>query len=75
MICHGGWAPASAGVVSGRRVTGNPAIQDDLRNAGAEWEDADVVVDGNLVSSRKPDDLPALMRATIEVAAHPPAPA
>jgi len=72
-ICHGGWVPASAGIVAGRRVTG--AIGDDMRNAGADWEDAEVVVDGNLVSSRKPDDLPAFMRAAIEVAAHAAAPA
>lgn len=74
-ICHGGWVPASAGIVAGRRVTGNPAIEDDLRNAGAEWQDAEVVVDGHLVSSRKPDDLPAFLRAIIEVVAHAPAPA
>ncbi len=74
-ICHGGWVPASAGIVAGRRVTGNPAIEHDMRNAGADWEDAEVVVDGNLVSSRKPDDLPAFMRATIEVAVHAAAPA
>ena len=74
-ICHGGWVPISAGIADGRRMTGNPSIEDDVRNAGAEWEDAEVVVDGNLVSSRKPDDLPAFMRATIEVAAHAGAPA
>lgn len=74
-ICHGGWVPISAGIVAGRRVTGNPAIEDDARNAGADWQDAEVVVDGNLVSSRTPDDLPAFMRATIEVAAHAAAPA
>jgi hypothetical protein len=56
-------------------VTGNPAIADDMRNAGAEWEDAEVVVDGHLVSSRKPDDLPAFLPALIEVVAHAPAPA
>jgi protease I len=61
--------------VDGRRVTSYPAIADDLRNAGAGWEDAEVVVDGNLISSRRPSDLPAFMRATIEVAAHTPAPA
>lgn len=72
-ICHGGWVPASAEIVAGRRVTGNPSIADDMRNAGAQWEDAEVVVDGNLVSSRKPDDLPAFMRATIEVVARAPA--
>lgn len=74
-ICHGGWVPVSAGIVEGRRITGNPAIEDDVRNAGAEWEDSEVVVDGHLISSRKPDDLPAFMRATIEVAAHARAPA
>jgi protease I len=73
-ICHGGWVPVSAGILAGRRVTGNPAIEDDARNAGAEWEDAEVVVEGNLISSRKPDDLPAFMRELIEVAAHAPAP-
>ena len=74
-ICHGGWVPVSAGIVEGRRMTGNPSIEHDVRNAGGDWEDAEVVVDGNLVSSRKPDDLPAFMRATIEVAAHTGAPA
>jgi protease I len=74
-ICHAGWVPASAGIVEGRRVTSYPAIADDMRNAGAEWEDSEVVLDGNLVSSRRPADLPAFMRATIEVAAHAPAPA
>jgi deglycase len=67
-ICHAGWVPASAGIVEGRRVTSYPTIADDLRNAGAEWEDSEVVVDGHLVSSRRPDDLPAFMRALIEVA-------
>lgn len=67
-ICHAGWVPASAGIVGGRRVTSHPTIADDLRNAGAEWEDSEVVVDANLVSSRRPDDLPAFMRALIEVA-------
>jgi hypothetical protein len=67
-ICHAGWVPVSAGIVEGRRVTSVPQIADDLRNAGAEWEDAEVVVDGNLVSSRRPDDLPAFMRELIGVA-------
>ena len=67
-ICHAGWVPISAGIVEGRRVTSVPAIADDLRNAGAEWEDSEVVVDGNLVSSRRPADLPAFMRALIDVA-------
>jgi protease I len=74
-ICHAGWVPVSAGIVEGRRVTSVPAIADDLRNAGAEWEDSEVVVDGNLISSRRPDDLPAFMRSTIEVAAGAAAPA
>ena len=69
-ICHAGWVTVSAGIVDGRRVTSYPSIADDLRNAGATWEDAEVVVDGNLISSRQPDDLPAFMSATIEVAAH-----
>jgi protease I len=68
-ICHAGWVPASAGIVDGRRVTSYPTIADDMRNAGAHWEDAEVVVDGNLVSSRRPEDLPAFMRALIGVAA------
>jgi protease I len=66
-ICHAGWVPISAGIVEGRRMTSVPAIADDLRNAGAEWEDSEVVVDGNLISSRRPPDLPAFMRATIAV--------
>jgi protease I len=67
-ICHAGWVPVSAGIVEGRRVTSVPAIADDLRNAGAQWEDSEVVVDGNLVSSRRPPDLPAFMRALIALA-------
>jgi protease I len=74
-ICHAGWVPVSAGIVAGRRVTSHPAIADDLRNAGAEWEDSEVVIDTNLVSSRRPTDLPAFMRALIEVAAPAPEPA
>jgi protease I len=66
-ICHAGWVLVSAGIVDGRHVTGHPSIADDLRNAGAKWEDSEVVVDGNLVSSRRPPDLPAFMRALIEV--------
>ena len=69
-ICHAGWVPVSAGILAGRRVTSYPSIADDMRNAGADWEDAEVVVDGNLISSRRPDDLPAFMRATIEVTVH-----
>jgi protease I len=67
-ICHAGWVPISAGIIEGRRCTSVPAIADDLRNAGAEWEDAEVVIDGHLVSSRRPPDLPAFMRGLIDVA-------
>lgn len=74
-ICHAGWIPISAGILKGRRTTSYHTIADDMRNAGAEWEDAEVVVDGNLVSSRKPDDLPAFMTAVIEVASRAAAPA
>jgi protease I len=65
-ICHGGWLPISAGIYRGVRVTGSLGIKDDLINAGALFEDAPVVVDGQFVSSRKPDDLPAFMRAVLE---------
>lgn len=68
-ICHGGWIPISAGVYRGVRVTGSPGIKDDLINAGANWEDAAVVVDRHFVSSRKPDDLPEFCRAILAVLA------
>ena len=67
-ICHGGWIPISAGVYRGVRVTGSPGIKDDLINAGANWEDAPVVIDRHFVSSRKPDDLPAFCQGILEVA-------
>jgi protease I len=66
-ICHGGWIPISAGVYRDVRVTGSPGIKDDLVNAGALFEDAEVVVDRHFVSSRRPSDLPAFMAAVIEV--------
>lgn len=69
-ICHGGWVLCSAGMLKGRRATSFFAIRDDMVNAGAHWEDAEVLVDGNLVTSRKPDDLPAFCRAAIEVLTH-----
>ena len=69
-ICHGGWIPISAGVYREVRVTGSLGIKDDLVNAGAQWEDASVVVDGHHVTSRKPDDLPDFCRAMIEVLCH-----
>ncbi len=64
-ICHAGWVPISAGIVRGRRGTSVGAIKDDLVNAGMLWEDSPVVVDGNLISSRTPADLPQFMRALI----------
>src|SRR5579871_5196785 len=66
-ICHGGWVLCSAGILRGRRATCFFAIKDDVVNAGAYYEDAEVVVDNNLVTSRKPEDLPAFCRETIKV--------
>jgi protease I len=66
-ICHAPWTLAEADVVRGRRMTSWPSLQTDLRNAGAEWVDEEVVVDGNLVTSRKPDDLPAFNDALVEL--------
>jgi len=71
-ICHGGWIAISAGVYRGVRVTGSPGIKDDLVNAGAQFEDAEVVVDRHFVSSRRPSDLPAFMAAVIGVLADSP---
>jgi protease I len=64
-ICHAPWTLVEADVVRGRRMTSWPSLQTDLRNAGAEWVDEEVVVDGNLVTSRKPDDLPAFNDAML----------
>lgn len=61
-ICHGGWVLVSAGIVKGKKVTGFYAIKDDLVNAGGKFIDKEVVVDGNLITSRKPFDLPAFCR-------------
>ncbi len=66
-ICHGPWVLCSAGVLKGRRAACFFAIKDDVVNAGAQYEDAEVVVDRNLVTSRKPEDLPAFCRAAIRV--------
>jgi protease I len=68
-ICHGPWVLCSADVLRGKRATSFFAIQDDVANAGALWEDSEVVRDGNLVTARKPDDLPAFCLACIEVLA------
>lgn len=65
-ICHGPWVLIEAGVVEGRRLTSWPAIQSDVRNAGGDWVDEEVVVDHGLVTSRKPDDIPAFNRRMIE---------
>ena len=67
VICHGPWTLVEAGVVRGRRITSWPSLQTDLRNAGANWVDLEVVVDGNMVSSRKPDDIPAFNRETLNL--------
>ena len=65
-ICHGGWIPISAGIVRGFRCTSTPGIKDDLANAGALWFDEPVVCDRNMISSRRPDDLPQFCRAIID---------
>lgn len=65
MICHAGWVPISARILKGRKVTGVSAIKDDLENAGATFLDQPVVVDGHLISSRTPADLPDFCRALI----------
>ncbi|HWD70166.1 MAG TPA: type 1 glutamine amidotransferase domain-containing protein [Solirubrobacteraceae bacterium] len=67
VICHGPWTLVEADVVRGRTLTSWPTLQTDLRNAGAEWVDEEVHVDGRLVSSRKPDDLPGFTRKVVEV--------
>lgn len=65
-ICHGGWVPISAKILKGKQATSFIAIKDDMENAGAIWQDQDVVVDENLISSRTPADLPAFAKAMIE---------
>lgn len=67
VICHGPWLLISSGLARGRTLTSWPTLQDDLRNAGAQWIDQEVVIDGNLVSSRKPDDIPAFNKAFLDV--------
>jgi protease I len=66
VICHGPWTLIETGVVKGRNITSWPSLQTDLRNAGANWVDEEVVVDDGLVSSRKPDDLPAFNAKIVE---------
>jgi protease I len=67
VICHGPWTVSEAGAARGRRIASWPSLKTDLKNAGAEWVDEEVVVDGNLVSSRKPDDIPAFNREMLEL--------
>jgi protease I len=64
-ICHGGWMLVSADVLKGKKVTSYVAIKDDMVNAGAAWEDSELVRDGNLITSRKPEDLPAFCRTIV----------
>lgn len=64
-ICHGPWTLIDAGLVDGKQVTSWPSLKIDLTNAGAQWEDSEVVVDGNLITSRKPDDIPVFTNALI----------
>jgi protease I len=66
VICHGPWMLVEAGVVRGRKLTSWPSLQTDIRNAGGEWVDEEVVVDHGLVTSRKPDDLPAFNAKIVE---------
>ena len=66
VICHGPWTLVEAGVVRGVKMTSYPSIRTDLKNAGANWVDEEVVVDRGIVSSRKPDDIPAFNRKMIE---------
>ena len=68
-ICHGPWILIEAGVVRGRRVTSTTRISTDLKNAGADWVDEEVVIDGNLITSRSPRDLPAFDAALVEAVA------
>jgi protease I len=69
VICHAGWMLVEAGVADGRNVTSWPSLQTDLTNAGATWVDEEVVVDGNLITSRGPDDLPAFCSALVDALA------
>lgn len=65
-ICHAGWIPISAGIMKGYKCTSTPGIKDDLMNAGAIWIDESVVIDRNMISSRRPDDLPDFCREIIK---------
>jgi protease I len=65
-ICHGPWTLIEAGVVKGKTMTSWPSVSTDLKNAGAKWVDKEVVVDGNFITSRKPEDIPAFSTAIVE---------
>ncbi|MBH5316802.1 type 1 glutamine amidotransferase [Paenibacillus sp. GSMTC-2017] len=65
-ICHAGWVLISAKILEGRKVTSTPGIRDDMENAGATWYDEAVVVDGNLISARRPPDLPPYAKAFVD---------
>ncbi|HEN8799105.1 TPA: type 1 glutamine amidotransferase [Pseudomonas putida] len=69
VICHGAWLLVSSGLVSGKRMTSYKTLQDDIRNAGGTWVDEEVVVDGNLITSRQPDDIPAFNEQLIKALA------
>ncbi len=69
-ICHAPWTLVEAGVLSGRRLTSWPSLQTDIRNAGGDWVDESLVTDGNLITSRKPDDLPDFCGAVVEALEH-----
>ena len=66
-VCHGGWIPISAKIMKGYKCTSTPGIKDDIENAGATWIDEPLVIDRNMVSSRRPDDLPMFCKGIIEV--------
>jgi protease I len=73
VICHAPWELVSAGLAQGRTMTSYYTIQDDIRNAGANWVDREVVVDGNLITSRQPDDIPAFNREMLNLFSRTPA--
>ena len=66
-ICHGPWTLIDAGLVKGKKITSWPSLKNDLSHAGAHWEDSEVVHDGQLITSRKPDDIPAFVDALVGV--------
>jgi protease I len=65
-ICHAPWTLVEAGCVSGKRLTSWPSLKTDIRNAGGDWVDEEVVVDGTLITSRNPGDLPAFNKALVD---------